>query len=171
VFDPVTGAHLDTIAVGGNLRELHAMADDGLLYAFIGAPLPDTSGSGLVAIDPVTLRVLRRWSVPAAWEVGFDDVAVEAYVIAAAGVIRIPLRATGGIGGDARDTVVRGPLSTLTEEVPHSIAISPFTGEIVIGMARGYFQAPGRVVRYDRAGRSIGSFATGLNPTAIGFVR
>ncbi len=172
VIDPRSGAHLDTIGLGGNLRDLHYLPSTGRLYCFIGAPLPDTAGSGLVEIDPVNLNVLRHWSVSGAWEIGFDDGAGIAYVIAQQGVVGIELNDIGALPGEAEPfPFIPIPLSTLNAEVPHAISVSPATGEVLIGVARGYYSAPGRVDRYDQGGKFLGSFPAGLNPAAFGFVR
>ena len=165
VIDPDNGSELKKIPVGGNLRIVHYMPANGMLYVFVGAPLPDTSGSGLVEVDPVSHEVLRRWSISGAWEAGFDNVTQQAYIIAQGGVFRIDLAQTNAVPV----RFLSDPLDTLDEEVPHSIAISPYSGEILIGVVRGYFSAPGRVDRYDRTGRLLGSFDAGLNPTAFGF--
>ncbi|MGE3800562.1 MAG: YncE family protein [Candidatus Kapaibacterium sp.] len=170
VIDPESGNQLGAIEIGGNLRDLHYSPTIGNLYCFVGAALPDTANSGLVEIDPVTLRIKRRWDVSGAWEIGFDEVSGSAYVIAEGGIFRIDLLEVGIISDNNLPIpFLASSFSTLREEVPHSIAISP-TGEVFIGIARGYYSAPGRVDRYSREGKFLGSFSTGLNPTAFGFV-
>lgn len=155
------------IEVGGDLRDLRYFPQNGMLYAFAGAPLPDTAGSGLAEIDPATLEITRRWSFPGAWDVGFDQGAQQAYIIAQGGIFRIDLAETDPVP----ELFLPQSLSTLNEEVPHGIGISPYTGEIFVAVARGYYSAPGRTDRYDREGNLLGSFQTGLNPTAFGFYR
>lgn len=153
--------------VGGDLRDLHYFPESGKLYAFLGAALPDTSGSGLAEIDPATLTVQRRWSISGAWDIGFDHGAQQAYIVAEGGIFRLDLAGATTLP----ELFLPRPLSTLSEEVPHGIGVSPFTGEIFVAVARGYYSAPGRVDRYNRQGILLGSFETGLNPTAFGFYR
>lgn len=167
VIDPVSGTEERRIDVGGNLRHLHYSPESGNLYAFVGAALPDTTGSGLVEIDPVAFRTQRRWRVSGAWEAGFDETAQVAYLLAQSGIVTIGLAGTSG----APEPFVDRSFNTLDEEVPHSLAVSPFDGQIYVGVVRGYFSAPGRVDRYDREGSLVGSFDAGLNPTAFAFFR
>ncbi len=165
VVDMAEGREVEQVHVGGNLRDVHYMSGNGMLYTFIGAALPDTTGSGLAEVDPITLKVTRRWRVSGAWEAGFDDATQQVYIVAQGGVFRIDL-------AQANPTPVpflSKPLNTLDEEVPHSLAVSPYSQEVLIGVVRGYFSAPGRVDRYDRTGTLLGSFDAGLNPTAFGF--
>ena len=165
VVDPVSGEEREQIEIGGNLRDLHYMPVTGMLYAFTGAALPDTAGSGLAEIDPVTLKVQRRWQISGAWEAGFDDAAGQVYIIAQGGIFRLDVALDNALPVPFLGV----PLNTLDEEVPHSLAISPYSGEVLVGVVRGYYSAPGRVDRYDRSGRLLGSFETGLSPTAFGF--
>lgn len=155
------------IEIGGDLRDLHYIPQNGMLYVFVGAALPDTSGSGLVEIDPASLSVGRRWYISGAWDVGFDEEAQQVYIIAQAGIVRIDLAVTNSVP----QLFLPQSLSTLSEEVPHGIGISPFNGDVYIAVARGYYSAPGRVDRYSGEGKLLGSFETGLNPTAFGFYR
>ena len=171
VIDPLSGEVIGNIAVGGNLRDLFYSPLTGNLYCFVGASLPDTSGSGLVEIDPVKLEVRRRWSVSGAWEIGFDPHGERAYIIAEGGIFRIEFPELGIISDETVPLpFLARSFSTLEEEVPHSIAVSSSTGEVFVGLARGYYSAPGRVDRYSYDGRFLGSFPTGLNPAAFGFV-
>lgn len=167
VIDPEKGTELRRLDVGGDLRDMHHFAANGMIYVFVGAPLPDTAGSGLAEIDPISLEVKRRWRISGAWDVGFDDAAMQIYVVAQGGVVRVDLTEIGA----RPESFLPEPLSTLSEEVPHGVGISPNSGQIFIAVARGYYSAPGRVDRYDREGRLLGSFETGLNPTAFGFYR
>lgn len=165
VVDPEKGEERAQVEVGGNLRDLHYMPGNGMLYAFTGAALPDTAGSGLAELDPVTWQIRRRWQISGAWEVGFDDEAGQVYVIAQGGIFRIDV----ALDHAQPEPFLAEPLNTLNEEVPHSLAVSPYSGEVLVGIVRGYYSAPGRVDRYDRSGRLLGSFSTGLSPTAFGF--
>ena len=172
VFNPETGTPSGMIDIGGNLCNLYYVPNIGNLYCFIGAALPDTSGSGLIEIDPVSLAIMRRWSLSGAWEVGFDEIGGKAFIIAQEGIFQIDLYESTLVSENPKPApFIAMPLSTLSEEVPHSIAVSPVNGEVFIGLAGGYYSAPGRVDRYDREGNLLGSFPTGLNPTAFGFVR
>ena len=172
VLDPKTHDVVGSIEVGGNLRDLYYAPTTGKLYCFIGAALPDTSGSGLIEMDPLSFTIKRRWFISGAWEVGFDERGERAFIIAQKGIVQVDLSETT-LGSDTSvpTSFITRSLSTLAEEVPHSIGVSPTSGEVFVGLALGYYSAPGRVDRYDRGGNLLGSFSTGLNPTAFGFVQ
>ena len=170
VFDARTGAPVGRIDVGGNLQRMWYLPATGRVYVLVGALLPDTTAGGLVEIDPVTLEVGHRWDVPGVWTGTVDPVAAEAFLVCHRGLYRIALAESSGLKGPSPpELLIPGPFSTLTDEVPHSVAVAPGTGEVYFGVARGYYQAPGRVDRYGRDGTYLGSFETGLNPVAILF--
>ncbi len=170
VLDAVSGGGVGTIDVGGNLQRMWYLPATGRIYLMVGAVLPDTTGGGCVEIDPLTLEITARWNVPGSWTGTVDPVAAEAFLVCHRGVYRIGLLEVGGLKGPAQpELLIPGPFSTLADEVPHSVAVAPGTGEVYLGFARGYYQAPGRVDRHDRGGGFLGSFVTGSNPVAIAF--
>ncbi len=170
VYDEIAGQRVGTIEVGGNLQELWSLPTTGRIYAFVGTVLPDTTGGELIEIDPTTLEITRRAPTPGAWTATLDPTAGEAWVITHNGVFRTELLPDGFVEEPlAPELFLSATFSTLTEEVPHSIGIDPRSGEVYIGYARGYFQAPGRVDRYGRGAVFLGSFTTGLNPVGLVF--
>lgn len=170
VLDARTGAPVGRIDVGGNLQRMWYLPATGRIYVLVGALLPDTTAGGLVEIDPLTLEVGHRWHVPGVWTGTVDAVAAEAFLVCHRGLYRIALAGSSGLKAPSPpELLVPGPFSTLTDEVPHSVAVAPRTGEVYLGIARGYFQAPGRVDRYGRDGTLVGNFSVGLNPVAIAF--
>lgn len=170
VLDAITGAPVGTVDVGGNLGRLWYLPGTGYLYLQVSATLPDTTRGSIVELDPVTLEVRRRWRVPGLWAATVDPVATEAFAMTHRGLYRMDLSESNFTNDPTPpELLIPGPFSTLTDEVPHSLGVDPVTGQIYVGMARGYFQAPGRVDRYGRDGTLLGSFDVGLNPVAIGF--
>lgn len=169
LYDGVSGQPVGLVDPGGNLQDIWHLPSTGRLYTFAGTVLPDTTTGGIVEIDPVTLQVTNRWDVPGAWTATFDPVAEEIYLVSHKGVHRLPLPSPSHLVPPDLDLFLARNFSTLTDEVPHSIAVSPRTGEIYLGFARGYFQAPGRVDRFSRDGELLGRFEVGLNPIAILF--
>lgn len=170
VYDEITGQRVGAIEVGGNLQDLWSLPRTGRIYGFVGTVLPDTTGGEIIEIDPISLRITRRARTPGAWTATFDPTAAEAWVVSHTGIYVTSLLPDGLLEDPLTPELFRAStFSTLTEEVPHSIGIDPRTGEIYLGIARGYFQAPGRVDRYGRGGVFLGSFMTGLNPVGIVF--
>ncbi len=168
VLDAIDGSSVGSIDIGGNLDNLVLIPTTGLLYCTIKATLPDTTGGAIVSLDPVRMTVEERISLPGTWLATIDPLRRQAWAISHRGLFSIDLF-SANITGPSQPILRRAATySTLAEEVPHALAIDPLRGEILIGYARGYFQAPGRVDILTPDGAEIRtSFATGLNPVAI----
>ncbi len=72
-----------------------------------------------------------------------------------------------------------GESKTFTTEgvdIPNAMGVDPITGDLVIASYKnnpetgyGDYSAPGYAVRYDKTGKKLGQFETGIGPTAVFF--
>jgi hypothetical protein len=73
----------------------------------------------------------------------------------------------------------KGEKSTFTTddvEIPNALGVDPVTGDVVIACytknpdtGYGNYSAPGYAVRYDKTGKKLGTFETGVGPCAVFF--
>lgn len=171
VLDASNGTRIGSIDVGGNLATLTLVPQTGRLYCQVNAFLPDTTAGEIIEIDPTRLEVLRRFPLPGLWIAAIDTRRQVAWGITHRGLFRLDLVSSGLTDDQPPPELRRGAdYSTLAEEVPHSLAVDPSTGHLYLGVARGYYQAPGRLEILSPSGtESLTSLVTGLNPRSTTF--
>lgn len=148
-----------SIAVGVNPRVLRVDRSSGRLYVLYG--LPERTG-GVVEIDPVAGRLLRRWSVEDARDMALDEREGIIYAIGTGGVIRLPLDAYASPSLHI-DTTGTGGLF-------YSIGVEPASGDLYVGTTRGYQPVAAAVRIYSSTGTFRRIFSCGIYPGEFGFV-
>lgn len=159
LFDPFTLQKQGEIVIGPNPRVVRADRTTGRLYVLYG--LSEQEG-GVVEVDVAKREIVRRWTVKDARDMALDPIRRRVYVVASAGVVRLPL--DGGAPAVQIDTSAAGPGGFF-----YSIGVEPSTGDIYLGTTRGYQPVTGTAQVYSPDGVYRTMFYCGIYPGEFGF--
>jgi len=159
LLDPVTLHRVAEIAVGPNPRMVRLDQTSGLVYVLYG--LPGQQG-GVVEVNIAARAITNRWTVLDARDLALDSARRRAYVLAGAGVLRIPFDGTAPVLHIDSSAAGAGGFF-------YSIGVQPSTGDIYLGTTRGYQPVAATIQVYTLDGAYRTGFNCGVYPGDFGF--